>query len=77
MDEVQKKLHILLDYWIAHNSEHMKEFRDWADKVASSSNEVAQQLQAAATKMAAVSAELTKARLALLKSKGEHQDVHG
>jgi len=71
MDEVQKKLHILLDYWIAHNSEHMKEFRDWADKVASSSAEVAQQLQAAATKMAAVSNELTKARQALSKRKGE------
>ena len=72
MDEVQKKLHILLDYWIAHNSEHMKEFRDWADKVASSSAEVAQQLQAAAVKMAAVSAELTKARQALSKSKEIH-----
>jgi hypothetical protein len=71
MDEVQKKLHILLDYWIAHNSEHMKEFRDWADKVASSSTEVAQQLQTAATKMAAVSAELTKARQTLSKRKGE------
>jgi hypothetical protein len=50
----------------------MKEFRDWADKVAPSSAEVAQQLQAAATKMAAVSAELTKARLALSKSKETH-----
>ena len=72
MDEVQKKLHILLDYWIAHNSEHMKEFRDWADKVASSSTEVAQQLQAAAAKMTAVSNELIKARQALSKSKGRH-----
>jgi hypothetical protein len=72
MDEVQKQLHILIDYWIAHNSEHTKEFRDWADKVAPSSAEVAQQLQAAATKMAAVSAELTKARLALSKSKETH-----
>jgi len=72
MDEVQKQLHILIDYWIAHNSEHIREFRDWAERVASSSAEVAQQLQAAATKMAAVSAELTKARLALSRSKGEH-----
>ena len=71
MDEVQKKLHILLDYWIAHNSEHMKEFRDWADKVASSSAEVAQQLQKAATKMAAVSDELIKARQALSKRKAD------
>jgi len=72
MDEVQKQLHILIDYWIAHNSEHMKEFGDWADKVAPSSDEVAQQLQAAAAKMAAVSAELAKARQALSKSKEKH-----
>jgi uncharacterized protein YukE len=72
MDEIQKQLHTLLDYWIGHNSAHIKEFRDWADKVASSSAEVAQQLRAAATKMAAVSAELTKARQALSKSKEIH-----
>ncbi len=72
MDDVQEKLHILLDYWIEHNSEHEKEFRDWADKVVSLSTEVAQQLQEAATKMAAVSNELMKAKQALLKSKERH-----
>ena len=72
MEDVQKKLLVLLDYWIAHNSEHTKEFRDWADKVASSSTEVAQQLQKAAAKMAAVSDELIKARQALSKSKERH-----
>ena len=72
MDDVHEKLHILLDYWIEHNSEHEKEFRDWADKAASSSTEVAQQLQKAATKMAAVSDELMKAEQALLKSKERH-----
>jgi hypothetical protein len=72
MDEVREKLHILLDYWIEHNSEHEQEFRDWADKVASLSTEVAQQLQTAATKMAAVSNELMKAKQALSKSKGRH-----
>jgi hypothetical protein len=77
MDDVQKKLLVLLDYWIEHNSEHEKEFRDWADKAASSSSEVAKQLQKAATKMAAVSDELMKAKQALPKSKGRHQDVHG
>ena len=77
MDDVQKKLQILLDYWIEHNNEHEQEFRDWADKVASSSTEVAQQLQKAAAKMAAVSDELIKARQALSKSKERHQDVHG
>jgi hypothetical protein len=72
MDDVQEKLHILLDYWIEHNSEHEKEFRDWADKVVASSTGVAQQLQKAATKMAEVSDELMKAKQALPKSKGRH-----
>jgi hypothetical protein len=72
VDDIQEKLRTLLDYWIEHNSEHIKEFRDWADKVASSSTEVAQQLQAAATKMASVSDELIKARQALSKSKERH-----
>jgi hypothetical protein len=72
MDDIQEKLHILLDYWMEHNSEHEKEFRDWASKAASSSTEVAKQLQKAATKMAAVSDELMKAKQALPKSKGRH-----
>jgi hypothetical protein len=72
MDNVQEKLQILLDYWIEHNSEHEKEFRDWADKVVSLSTEVAQQLREAAAKMAAASNELMKAKQALPKSKGRH-----
>jgi rubrerythrin len=72
MDDVREKLRILLDYWIEHNSEHEQEFRDWADKVGSLSSEAAKQLQKAATEMAAVSDELTKAKQALPKSKGRH-----
>jgi rubrerythrin len=72
MDDVQEKLRILLDYWIEHNSEHEKEFRDWADKVGSLSTEVAQQLREAAARMAAASNELMKAKQALSKSKGRH-----
>ncbi|MGB5926362.1 MAG: hypothetical protein WBH01_09800 [Dehalococcoidia bacterium] len=72
MDDVQEKLQILLNYWIEHNSEHEKEFRDWADKVGSLSTEVAKQLQKAASKMAAASDELMKAKQALPKSKGRH-----
>ena len=72
MDDIQEKLNILLDYWIEHNSEHEQEFRDWADKVASLSSEVALQLQEAATKMAAASEDLMKAKQALPKSKGRH-----
>jgi hypothetical protein len=72
MDDVQEKLRILLDYWIEHNSEHEKEFRDWADKAISLSTEVAQQLREAAARMAAASNELMKAKQALPKSKGRH-----
>jgi len=72
MDDIQKKLQTLLDYWIEHNSEHEQEFRDWADKVGSLSSEIAQQLRAAATKMAAASDELMKAKQALSKSKERH-----
>jgi uncharacterized protein YukE len=72
MDDIQKKLQTLLDYWIEHNSEHEKEFRDWAGKAASSSSVVAQQLERAATKMAAASDELLKAKQALSESKGRH-----
>jgi rubrerythrin len=72
MDDVREKLKVLLNYWIEHNNEHEKEFRDWAEKVGSLSSEAAKQLQKAATKMAAVSDELTKAKQALPKSKGRH-----
>ena len=72
MDDVERKLQTLIDYWIEHNSEHEKEFRDWADKAAPSFTEVAGQLQEAATKMAAVSDELMKAKQALPRSKGRH-----
>ena len=70
MDDVRKKLQTLIDYWIEHNSEHEKEFRDWADKADSSSTEVAEQLKAAAAKMAEASDELMKAKRALSESKG-------
>jgi len=72
MDDIQEKLRILLDYWIEHNSEHEKEFHEWANKVSPLSTEVAQQLREAAAKMAAASDELTKAKQALPKSKGRH-----
>ena len=72
MDDVKEKLNILLDYWIEHNSEHEKEFRDWADKVASLSGEVAKQLREAAAKMAAASDELAKAKQVLSESKEKH-----
>jgi hypothetical protein len=72
MDDAQEKLKILLDYWIEHNSEHEKEFHDWAEKIVSLSPDVAHQLQEAATKMAAASNELMKAKQALPRSKERH-----
>ncbi|MFC1918430.1 hypothetical protein ACFLWW_00440 [Chloroflexota bacterium] len=33
MDSDEKaKLRTLLDYWIAHNNEHSREFREWASR---------------------------------------------
>ena len=69
MSDIQGRLHILLDYWIEHNREHEQEFREWADKVAFLSNEVAQQLQEAAGRMATASNNLEKARQVLAKNK--------
>jgi len=77
MDNVEAKLKTLLAYWIEHNSEHEQEFRDWADKAAPISGEIAKQLRKAAVKMASVSDELNRAKQALLKGKGGSQDVHG
>jgi ABC-type transporter Mla subunit MlaD len=72
MDDVREKLDTLLDYWIEHNSEHEQEFREWAGKVASLSNEVSQHLQQAVANMAAASEELRKAKQVLSKSKERH-----
>jgi len=72
MDDIQEKLQVLLDYWIEHNSEHEKEFRDWANKVGSLSNEAAEQLREAAANMAVASNELVKAKQALSTSKGRY-----
>ncbi len=72
MSDIQGRLRILLDYWIEHNREHEKEFRDWAGKAASLSSVVSQQLQEAATRMADASNELEKARQALVKRKEGH-----
>ena len=65
MNDVQEKLRVLLDYWVEHNREHEGEFRDWAEKVASSSEEVAQQLREAASKMAESSSVLVRAQQTL------------
>ena len=72
VNDIQKRLQTLIDYWIEHNREHEKEFRDWAGKAAPSSSEVTQQLQKAATKMAEVSDELLKAKQALSKGQGRY-----
>jgi len=69
-NDIQERLRILLDYWMEHNQEHEKEFRDWAGKAASSPGEVTQQLQEAAARMADASSCLEKARRALTKRTG-------
>lgn len=70
MSDIQERLRILLDYWIKHSQEHEQEFREWADKGASMSGEVGQQLQEAAVKMAEATDCLEKARQTLEKNTG-------
>lgn len=72
MSDIHQKLDVLLDYWIQHNREHEKEFREWAGKAAIFSTEAAQQLEEAAGKMSAVSSDLEKARQVLAKNKEGH-----
>ena len=69
MNDIQGKLDTLLDYWIKHNNEHEEEFREWADKAAALSGDIAQQLLEAANKMTAASANLIEAKQALRKCK--------
>ena len=38
--EEKDKLRILIPYWITHNIEHAKEFRDWALLANSASEEI-------------------------------------
>jgi nickel/cobalt exporter len=61
----EEKLIALIDYWIEHNREHEQEFRDWAEKTASSSGEAAQQLREAAARMAEASNYLERSRQSL------------
>ena len=77
MSDIQERLRVLLGYWIEHNSEHEKEFRDWAEKAMPLSHEITQQLQEAATRMAEVSNNLVKAQQALTNSRRERQNVSG
>jgi hypothetical protein len=72
MSDIHQKLDTMLDYWIQHNREHEKEFREWAGKAALLSTEAAQQLEEAACKMTAVSSELEKAQQLLAKNKEGH-----
>ena len=71
MNDIQERLDTLLDYWIKHNNEHEEEFRQWAVKAMSLSEDITKQLHEAATKMASASNNLTKAKEALTKSKEE------
>ena len=72
MSDIRERLRVLLDYWIEHNREHEQEFREWADKSASLSGAVTQQLQEAAARMADATSCLEEARRALIKSKEGH-----
>ena len=68
MDDLPRKLGILLDYWMEHNREHAEEFREWAARVSSLSGAAAEKLQEAAAGMSGVNEQLMKAKQALPKS---------
>ncbi len=68
MDDVQRKLDVLLDYWVEHNTEHAEEFREWAARISSLSGVAAQELLEAAARMSDVNEQLMKAKQALPKS---------
>ena len=72
VDDIERKLQTLIDYWIEHNTEHEKELRDWADKAAHSFAEVAEQMQKAAAKMVAANDELVKAKDSLSQMRETH-----
>ena len=62
MDDAEKKLVTLLPYWIEHNREHEKEFRDWAGTVSAAQRDVADLLLKAAAGMSEATAWLEKAQ---------------
>ena len=65
MDDAQKKLAALLPYWIEHNQEHEKEFRDWANTVSTVRRDVADLLVQAAIGMSEATTWLERARQGL------------
>lgn len=77
MDDIVKKLRVLLDYWIEHNNEHQKEFEAWADRVAALSQQASKCLEDAANNMAAASKHLAKALQILEQWKEGQGNVYG
>lgn len=70
MENTEQKLSTLLDYWVEHNREHEKEFRDWADRVSAVRRDVAKLLVKAAEGLAGSSARLEEARRQLAQTQG-------
>jgi len=53
MNDIER-LRVLLPHWIGHNAEHANEFRTWAKKARTASDErLAKHIEAAAQKMEA------------------------
>ena len=56
------KLRTLLDYWMEHNKEHSREFREWADKARGFGGaEVSEEILAAAQEMDRANESLSRA----------------
>ena len=71
MEDAHERLSALLSYWIEHNREHEKEFRDWADRVSSARGDVAELLLKAVAGMAEATTWLEKARQELAEVRAE------
>jgi len=59
--DTKENLKALLKYWIAHNQDHSKEFREWAEKAkAMGDDDVANEIQQAVEQMNKATALFSK-----------------
>ena len=62
MADEKMKLSTMLNYWMEHNKEHSREFREWADKARGfGETEVSEEILAAAREMDRADESLSRA----------------
>jgi hypothetical protein len=66
VDDEKTRLKALLTYWVEHNDEHTREFREWAEKATQmGAREVSKDLVKAVKNMEKVSETLSRTLLKL------------